>query len=136
MAHCLHDPLQHVDVTLIHGNQQRQRHADVQRPRNHPAPSHCARQCAARLLDLIAHDGSQFQAHQTEADHGKGVQDEMRIGRNPQVRPRNRRAIAQPGNQPEPNQRGRCNECPNPANVVDPLPDPEPDHIQHHQNRK
>ena len=87
VTHRLNNALQHVDVALADRDEQRQRRADVERAGQNAAPGDGSGQSLLRIFDFVAHDGSELEPDQSEADHAEGIQDESRICGNPKVRP-------------------------------------------------
>src|SRR5580704_5997766 len=72
VSHGLDDTLKHVHV-FADGDEQRERGANVESASENASPGDCTRKSAARILYLIAHHRSEFEADKAEADDAEGV---------------------------------------------------------------
>ena len=86
-----------------------------------------------RIIDFIAHDRGEFQAHQAETNHAEGIQNKTRIRGNPKIRRRHRGAEAHPNYDTQTDKNGRCKSRADCTEIVEPLSDTETKNVQHHQ---
>ncbi len=122
----LHDSLQHADLVFADRNQQGQRRADIEQSGKHSAPGDRARQGTSRILNLVSHDGSQFQTHQSETNHAKRVQHEPRIRRDPKVSRSDGGAKSHPDDQTQSDQAAAAMPVPIPPRLLTHFPTPRP----------
>ena len=74
------------DLLLRHGNQHRERGAEVDQAGNDSAEKDGNGKIAARIADLIAHDGSQIQTDEAVADGAKGGEETPIVETGAQIR--------------------------------------------------
>ena len=84
MADRLNDSLKHVDV-FADGDEEGERGANIECAGEDSAPSHRTGKGARRIFDFVAHNGSEFEAHQAKADHAEGIDNKARVGRNLEI---------------------------------------------------
>src|SRR5262249_47724866 len=72
--HRLDDALQNADVRLADSDEQRERRANIKQARKNSSPNDGARQSLRRVLNFIAHDGSEFETNQAETDDAEGIE--------------------------------------------------------------
>src|ERR1019366_445703 len=135
VADGLHDSLKHVDV-LADGDQERERGTDIESAGKDSAPGYRAGKRAAGILDFVSHDGGEFKADQTEADDAEGIENEARVGGNPEVGGSDGGAETRPDHCAETDQNGGGDESSNCAEVVDPLADAETDNVENGEQGK
>src|ERR1035438_6183950 len=78
MTDGLEAALKHIDI-FSNSDEQSERRSHIKNAGEDSSPSDSTRQGAARILDLISHDGSEFETNQTEADDTEGIQDKARV---------------------------------------------------------
>src|SRR5260370_42563691 len=64
----LHEALEYADILLADGQKQRQSCAEIQSSGEKTAPSNGAGKGSSRILNLVTHDGTQFEPNQPKAD--------------------------------------------------------------------
>src|SRR5580704_4475091 len=130
----LHDALQDADVALADRDKECQRCADVEKSGENTAPCDSTGQDFLRILNFVAHDGSEFETDEAEANYAEGIQNEAGIRGNVKVGSGDVGAETQIDYRPEPNQYGCGDAGADGAEVIDPLSDAEADDVENHQN--
>src|SRR5229473_2156978 len=80
----LNDALQDADILLADGQKQRQSCPEIQRTREKASPSNGARKRSPRFLNLVTHNGTQFEPDQPKADDTKRS-DQANVARNTEI---------------------------------------------------
>src|SRR5258706_813339 len=131
----LNDALQDADILLVHGQKQRQSCAEIQNTREKASPSHGARKRSPRILNLVTHDGTQFEPDQAKADDPKRS-DQANVARNSEIGGVHRGAKTKEHDYPEANERDRSDRSTDPAQVIDPPADAQATYIQDNKKDK
>src|SRR5712664_1040441 len=125
----LNDALQDADILFAHGQKQRQSCAEVQSSREKTSPSNGAGKRSPRILNLVTHDGTQFEPDQAEADDTERA-DQANVAGNAEIGCGHRGTKTKEDDKPEANERDRGNRGTHPTQIVDPPADAQAAYIQ------
>src|SRR5262249_18162886 len=100
------------------------------------APGDGTRQSLARVLDFVAHDGSEFEADEAETNYAKGIENEAGIRRNLEIGGGDVGAEAEIEDGAESDEKRGGDESADAAEVVDPFADAKADDVEDYENQE
>src|SRR3989440_1754090 len=132
MTDRLNDALEDADILFAHGQKQGQSCADIQNTRQQTSPANGSRKRTPRILNLVTHDGSQFQSHQAEADDPERS-DQTKVASNTKVGGGHGGAKTKEHDKAEADKHDGGNGGTDPTQIIDPLTDAQTAHIEGRQ---
>src|SRR5580704_10553302 len=131
----LQDAGEHADLLLRHGDEHGQRGAEVDEAGNGATDEDGDGQIAARIADLIAHDGSQVKTDQAVADGAERCEEAPVVETGAQIGGMQGAAIVMQRERGEQADHGCAADGAQRAEIADPLAQREPAHIQGEQKK-
>src|SRR5882762_436590 len=125
----LNDALQDADILLAHGQKQRQSCANIQNTGEKTSPANGAGKRSAGILNLVTHDGGQFEADKAKADDTERA-DQANVASNAKIGCGHGGAKTKEHDKSEADERDRGDRGTDPAQIIDPLADAQSAYIQ------